>query len=362
MLKYKKLKIFSILLVSGLFLMFSCEAENGKKNIRSSSAKLKFTAPSPGKKYRWGDTLHFEVGLKKNTEKEIEKLSLYINNNEVYEQAGVPLVFDYPSASGTGGQLKVKAVVKFKDGSVSRSRMAVWVLSKEKPEKLTYRVLNVYPHDPDAYTQGLEYQDGYLYEGTGNYGESHLRKVEPSTGKILKDIALDKKYFGEGITLLNDKIYQLTYKSKTGFIYNMDFEKIGEFRYNSEGWGLENNGKELIMTDGSAYLTFLDTLSENPLYSIQAFDHKSAVYKLNELAYVDGIIYANVYTTDKIVKIDAASGRVLAEIDMTGILKPEYITGEVDYLNGIAFNPDKGTFYVTGKWWPKLFEVVFEKE
>ena len=142
----------------------------------------------------------------------------------------------------------------------------------------------------------------------------------------------------------------------------MDFEKLGEFSYTTEGWGLDHDGENLIMSDGSAYIYYLNPRTFEKIRSIQVFDHKGPVYKLNELAFVDGIIYANVYTTDKIVKIDAKSGMVLAEINTKGILKKEYITEDVDYLNGIAFNTDRNTFFITGKWWPKMFEVRFVEE
>jgi len=141
----------------------------------------------------------------------------------------------------------------------------------------------------------------------------------------------------------------------------MDFNKLGEFSYTTEGWGLDHDGNSLFMSDGSAFIYYLNPKTFQKTRSIQVFDNKGPVYKINELAYVDGVIYANVYTTDKIIKIDSQSGRVLAEINLKGILKPEYIDDEIDYLNGIAYNPDRDSFYITGKWWPKLFEVRFTK-
>jgi glutamine cyclotransferase len=204
--------------------------------------------------------------------------------------------------------------------------------------------------------------NGVLYEGTGNYGKSVLREVNVETGEIIKELALDSKYFGEGITILNDTIYQLTYRSKTGFYYNMDFEKLGEFSFSGEGWGLDNNNEYLLMSDGSAYINYVNPQTFEKVKSIQVFDNKGPVFKINEMAYVNGVIYANIYTTDKILKIDAQSGRVLAEVDTKGILKKEYVNDEVDYLNGIAYNPDRNTFFITGKWWPKMFEVRFTEE
>ena len=362
MLNTNKLQLGGILIFSFLFLMFSCEDEKKAKNVKSTSSKIDFHSPRSGASFQWGDTIHFEIGLKKGEKRIAQNISLYINNVVVAEQSGENLNFNYLSASGTGGQVKVKAVVKFNDGSLSRKRLGLKILAKDKPIQLSYQLVNVYPHDKDAYTQGLVYKNGFLYEGTGNYGKSHLRKVEIETGEPIIDIALDDKYFGEGIAVLNDTIYQLTYKNKTGFYYNMDFDKIGEFTYTTEGWGLDQDGEYLIMSDGSAYIYYLNPRTFEKVKSIQVFDHKGPVYQLNEMASVDGVIYVNVYTTDKIIKIDAQSGMVLAEINTKGILKKEYITEQVDYLNGIAYNPDRNTFFITGKWWPKLFEVRFVEE
>lgn len=362
MLSNKHFQIVGIFFLSLLFLMFSCEDGKKTRNIRSASSKIDFFSPKSGQGFAWGDTIHFNIGLKKQTDLPVETISLYINSVVVAVKKGNELKFDYYSATGTGGQVKVKAIVKFSDGSLARKRLGLKILLKDKPKQLSYQIVNVFPHDNDAYTQGLVYKDGFLYEGTGNYGKSNLRKVKTQTGEIIKNLKLDSKYFGEGITILNDTIYQLTYRSKTGFYYNMDFEKLGEFYYTTEGWGLENDGQNLLMSDGSAYIYFLNPRTFEKVKSIQVFDNKGPVYKINEMAFVDGIIYANVYTTDKILKIDAQSGRVLAEIDTRGILKKEYITDEVDYLNGIAFNPDRNTFFITGKWWPKMFEVRFVEQ
>jgi glutamine cyclotransferase len=355
----KNIQIGGIIFFSLLFLMFSCEDGNTSKSIRSTSSKIEFFSPKSGKKFIWGDTIHFNIGLKKKSDLVVEKVSLYINNVVVSENSGNNLEFDYASNTGTGGQVKVKAVFKLSDGSSARKRLGLKILSRSPPKKLNYQVINTFPHDNDAYTQGLYYLNGVLYEGTGNYGKSVLREVNIESGEIINELKLDDKYFGEGITIVNDTIYQLTYRSKTGFIYNLNFEKLGEFSYATEGWGLDNDGDNLLLSDGSAYIYFVNRRSYEKVKSIQVFDNKGPVYKINELAFVNGFIYANVYTTDKILKIDAQSGRVLAEIDTKGILKEEYIDYEIDYFNGISFKPDRNTFFITGKWWPKMFEVRF---
>ena len=227
-----------------------------------------------------------------------------------------------------------------------------------------YTVVNSYPHDPQAFTQGLVYDNGVLYEGTGLNGRSSLRRVDLQTGQVQQNQPLDSQYFGEGIALLNGKIFQLTWQNHVGFIYNKDtFAKIGEFSYQTEGWGLTTDGKELIMSDGTSNIYFLDpdTLKETHRIAVSG-EGGGPVTSLNELEYVNGEIYANLWRTDKIARIDPTSGQVLGWIDLTGLLKPEDRTQPVDVLNGIAYDPATDRLFVTGKLWPKLFEIDLVKK
>jgi glutaminyl-peptide cyclotransferase len=189
----KNFQIGGITFFSLLFLMFSCEDGKAPKGIRSNSSKIEFVSPKSGKKFIWGDTIHFNIGLKKQSDLAAEKISLYVNGVVVAESSGSILKFDYASETGTGGQVKVKAVVKFSNGSTARKRSGLKILSKEAPKKMNYQVVNTFPHDNDAYTQGLFYLNGVLYEGTGNYGKSLLREVNVETGEIIKEHALDSK-------------------------------------------------------------------------------------------------------------------------------------------------------------------------
>jgi glutamine cyclotransferase len=227
-----------------------------------------------------------------------------------------------------------------------------------------YEVVNVYPHDPKGFTQGLVYEDGYFLEGTGLNGESSLRKVEIATGKVLKKVVLDAKYFGEGITLLKGKIYQLTWQTKIGFVYDLkSFEKVGSFKYGSEGWGITHDGEKLIMSDGTATLYFLDPETLKEVGHIEVKDGANPVYYLNELEYVKGEIFANVWQTNTICRIDPKTGKVLGWIDLTGLLKPEHQgSHEVDVLNGIAYDPKGDRLFVTGKLWPKVYEIKLVKK
>lgn len=222
-----------------------------------------------------------------------------------------------------------------------------------------YRVINTFPHDPAAFTQGLEFEDGVLYEGTGLNGESSLRRVALETGEVLQQHDLGDEFFGEGITILNDRIYQLTWQSGTGFVYDQQtFEPLGEFAYSTEGWGLTDDDTHLIMSDGSSTLYFRDPETFDEVRRVEVHDNRGPVTMLNELEYIDGEIYANVWRTDIIVRIDPSSGDVTGRIDLSGLLSDDDRRGyQPDVLNGIAHDPASGRLLVTGKRWPKLFEI-----
>lgn len=225
------------------------------------------------------------------------------------------------------------------------------------------RVVRTYPHDRFAYTQGLVYRDGVLYEGTGIAGRSSIRKVELATGKVLKIRALDAKYFGEGIALWKDRLVQLTWQSGVGFVYDREtFEPVRTFTYAGEGWGLTDDGKRLIMSDGSSVLRFLDPDTLREIGRLPVRDEMGPVDKLNELEFVDGAILANIFETDTIARIDPKTGRVAGWIDLRGLLS-QAEQARVDaqepggVLNGIAYDAAGRRLFVTGKLWPKIFEI-----
>ncbi len=222
----------------------------------------------------------------------------------------------------------------------------------------TYEIVYAYPHDREAFTQGLVFKDDVLYEGTGLRGLSSLRKTALETGEILQMHQLPNKFFGEGITVIGDKIFQLTWQSKTGFVYNREtFQQLGEFTYPTEGWGLTHDGNHLIMSDGSSTIHFIDPVSFEEIASIQVFDDNGPVNRLNELEYIKGKIYANVWQTDRIVIINPQTGKVTGWIDLKGLLNPDELIQPVDVLNGIAYDATTDQLFVTGKLWPKLFEI-----
>jgi len=223
----------------------------------------------------------------------------------------------------------------------------------------TYTIINIYPHDRSAFTQGLVFTDTILYEGTGLHGQSTLRKVDLATGDVLQTYQLPDQFFGEGITIFDDNLVQLTWQSHAGFVYDKEsFALQREFTYPNEGWGITHDGQQLILSDGTANLYFLDPNTFKEINRVEVRDQNGPVAQLNELEYIEGKIYANVWKTDRIVIIDPQTGQVTGWVDLAGLLRPEdYQTQWVDVLNGIAYDAVGDRLFVTGKWWPKLFEI-----
>jgi len=231
-------------------------------------------------------------------------------------------------------------------------------LQQTQAPMYSYRIINRYPHDTEAFTQGLFFHNGQLYEGTGWWGRSSLRRVDLETGKVLQISNLDKRYFGEGIVLWKDKIIQLTWKSNTGFVYDREtFNKISEFKYPTEGWGITHDGQRLIMSDGTNTLYFWDPKTLRPIGNLQVRDGDNPVFQLNELEYIKGEIWANVWGTDLIARISPQTGQVLSWIDLTGLLDRALRKDPNAVLNGIAYDEKGDRLFVTGKLWPTLFEI-----
>ena len=226
----------------------------------------------------------------------------------------------------------------------------------------TYQIIHTYPHDPLAFTQGLLYLDGVLYEGTGLEEQSSIRKVKLETGEVLQKRDLPGQYFGEGIIVWKDRLLELTWKAEKGFIYDLStFTPKGEFPYPGEGWGLTTDGKSIIMSDGSANLRFWDPETLKETRRITVTDEGHPIAELNELEWVKGEIYANVWQMDRIARIDAKTGNVVGWIDCRGLLTPGDRTEKTDVLNGIAYDAKGDRLFVTGKLWPKLFEIKLVK-
>ncbi|MGV8059659.1 MAG: glutaminyl-peptide cyclotransferase [Smithellaceae bacterium] len=219
-------------------------------------------------------------------------------------------------------------------------------------------IINIFPHDPESFTEGLVYHGGYLYESTGLNGKSVLKKIEIKSGKVIKKVNLNQKYFGEGMAILDNKIYYLTWQNQTGFIYDLlSFREAGKFSYRGEGWGLTSDGKYLILSNGTPVITYLNPKTFNVVRKIEVQDGETPVYDLNELEFIRGEIWANIFMEDIIARISPQTGKVLGWIDLSRLnaLLPE--PGRRDVLNGIAYDREEDRIFVTGKYWPRLFEI-----
>lgn len=320
----------------------------------------------------------FSIQLENNNVQQYQKVGVAIKNKKDVEISSVKYFMDGQELPLENNQLTMNAktlgnktlVAQIEiEGQTVEIKEDFRLLAAKAPEIYTYEIVNTYPHDPKAYTQGLEFHNGTLYESTGKKGASTVRKVDFETGEVIQNIDLDNTVFGEGITLLNDKLYQLTWQSGLGYVYNAsNLEKIRNFSYGKsrEGWGLCNDGKKLFKSDGTEKIWFLDPESLEEVGHIETATNKSIFNKANELEYVNGKIYANVYQKESMMIIDAASGAIEGVINFGG-LKSKIQKGPNwddtnSVLNGVAYHKDRGTFFVTGKNWDKLFEVNILKK
>ena len=353
-----KRSFFPIVLVLCVFVIFFSCSNKSNKRPRKPVSSIQIQ-PSKNQ-YVFGDKITAQVETKLK-DGEIKSIELAYENQVLKETTELDFTVNSIELNKLGNNRLVVNAEKTDELKNSRSK-TLTVLSDVEPQQLIYRVINNYPHSKTSYTQGLEYYNGYLYEGTGENGHSKLMKIDLLSGKPLQSIDLDDKYFGEGITILNDKIYQLTYHAQIGFVYTLEtFEKVDSFRFASaQGWGLTNDGTYLIMSDGTNVLTWLDPTDFSVVKTLQVANDKGLMTNLNELEYVDGFIYANIYTTDIIAKIDLNTGKVLEQINMAGLVNLYHREGDrIDYLNGIAYDKKNKRMFVTGKLYPKLFQVEF---
>lgn len=288
---------------------------------------------------------------------------VYFNNETKIGTAVANKIFNFKLNKLSFGVQEIKAIVHF-EGEKEECVTSFELVSSVTPklyETKDYTILNTYKHDPTAYTQGLEFYKGILLEGTGQNGESTLRKTDYKTGTVNKSIPLSPDYFGEGITVFNNKIYQLTWQNKIGFIYNADtFAQEKTFNYfaDIEGWGLTHNDKHLIMSDGTNTIYFLNPDTQKMERSIKVYTDTNAIPEINELEWIDGKIWANIYQKDIVVIINPENGAVEAAIDFSALkTKNSKTLLEGEVLNGIAYNPTTKTVFITGKDWDKMFEI-----
>lgn len=355
------LKPFAFILLSLFINSCGGDKNNGKNLFSIDTSKLKQV-------YQLNESL--DLVLKNQKDKKIDSVIYYINDKNIGSIKGNSKLKVNLENQKLGYQ-NVKALVYFEDTNVN-TEANFTISSSITPKALKFKILNTYPHDMKAYTQGFEFYRDTLYEGTGNgegkgsgaRGISSLRKIDYKTGKVYKSVNLGEKYFGEGITVLNNKVYQLTWLSHEGYIYNADtFEKIKTFKYFDEelqGWGLTNDGEKIYLSDGSEKIYILDSETLQKLDFINVYTKTAKIESLNELEWIDGKIWANVYGKDALAVINPKNGSVEGILDLKELKSKVTNHPDVDVLNGIAYNPKTKTIFVTGKNWDKTFEIVVE--
>lgn len=320
---------------------------------------IKFISPEKNTSFPYNAPISIRFSSKEKSP--ADSLQFFLNGKTIHPEEKGPGHYEFKAPAGRTGLNALKITAFYPDNKRSTATQNIILRPDTPPRKRRYELIKTYAHDPKAYTQGLIYQDGILYEGTGQYGESGIRKTDLQTGKVLSTLNIDNQLFGEGITIYKDKIYQLTWTSRKGFVYDLEtFSPESTFRYDTQGWGLTTIGDRLIMSDGSNKLYHIAPSSFTVVKEVEVYDHNGPVTRLNELEYINGLVWANIWTEDRIVMIDPETGEVKEELDMSRLLSAAErakLNDSDDVLNGIAWNPEKKTVYVTGKRWSKLFEI-----
>lgn len=337
------------LLIAVLSIIAAC-------NTQKKAANLSFRSPEAGTMVSKGDSVFIRMRFPE--EAGIDSVIYLIDDNVIASKKDSSPVSFLTDSLKLGSR---SITTRLYQGGKQQEAFSNIVLVAEKaPEQLSFSVVKAFPHDTSAYTQGLEYHDGILYESTGLLGQSTLRKVSLENGKVIKQIKLADDQFGEGLSVIDNKLVMLTWKNGKGFIYDKHtFEKLSEFPFQAskEGWGLCFDGKRLIKSDGTNRLYFLNKNTCVEEGYLEVYNDKGPVDSLNELEYIDGLIYANVYTQDIIVMIDPQTGEVLSELNLIGLLPQKDRNENTDYLNGIAYDGQGKRLFVTGKKWNTLFEI-----
>lgn len=345
---------FLLLISAALCSVAACDRSNSDRD--SSNKSLGFRSIEAGTLINQGDSVSLALNIPDGIS--YDSIVYQVDNKPYKTVTDSNVVWFHTKGLDMGSKLLTAHV--YKDGQAENTSTNVVVIASAMPAQFSFTVVNTYPHDTHAYTQGLEFHDGFLYESTGQNGASSLRKVELKSGEVVKKIDLPSKYFGEGMTFVGDKIIQLTWREGVGFVYDKQtFEKTGEFPYQAskEGWGLCYDGQRIIKSDGTNRLYFLNKENYREEGFIEVYNHKGPVDNLNELEYIDGKIYANIYYSDVIVIIDPKTGQVEAEINLIGLLPQKDVAEDTNVLNGIAYDHLNKRLYVTGKNWDKLFEI-----
>ncbi|HEX3007480.1 MAG TPA: glutaminyl-peptide cyclotransferase [Bacteroidales bacterium] len=364
------IKLFSGFAFS-LLVTFSCKHDAGNSSSDNASntiakpANQNFMIKSPAENatFTIGQGISIDYSFKDSL-KLADSITFRINGRKLSHQNKPYKPFRWETKEELPGIKSVTLTAYYRDSTVESRHVKISLLSDVKPDLYTVAVVNTYPHDINAYTQGLIFEDGFFYEGTGQTGLSTLRKVHPQTGERLKVLNLPPDIFGEGLASTGKYLYQLTYKTNVAFQYDKaTFDLVNKFNFPmKEGWGLTYDGTNLLMTDGTEVVYFLDPEYFTEVRQISVYDDKRPIQNLNELEYIKDEIWANVYTTDTIVRINPQTGKVTGKVVVKDILKQEDYHPNIDYLNGIAYDKETDRLFITGKNWPKLFEIKLVKQ
>lgn len=345
-----KVKLLAITIL-GILSMSCKEDENALKNLFS----IENSTIKPILKLEES----IDLVLQNKEKKTIDSVIYYINDIKIGSVKGNQKLPFSLSNQKLGNQI-IKALVYFEGKNIDITT-GFSIFASFEPKILSFKILNTYPHDINAYTQGFEFYNGILLEGTGQYKESTLRKTDYKTGKVIEQIKLEEKYFGEGITVLNDKIYQLTWQEKTGFIYDAKTLKLEKtFSFETEGWGITNDGEKIYMSDGSEKIYILNPETLKLEDYINVYTNGAKIEAVNEMEWINGKIWANIYQKDAIAVINPKTGAVENVINCGELRSKVTQHQELDAFNGIAYNPVTKTYFVTGKNWDKTFEIVVE--
>ncbi len=341
------------------FGVLSCGSEKEQPKSPRIKNSTSIISPKSSDRFTLSDSIPVTVGLKGDS----------LSITEVVVRVGLDTVATGTTLDlllppiGIVGDIRLNISATLSNGKTESYSVTTKVFADRAPDEYTYRIINTYPHQTNAYTQGLLVHNGKIYESNGERGSSDLRVIDITSGNVEKKMNINDRYFGEGLTLWQDKLFQLTWTANTCLIYDaQSLEEIGQFSYPTEGWGITTMGDELVMSDGTDHLYIRDPETFEVVRQGQVRDDQRPIFKLNELEYVDGSIYANVYETDEIVIINPQTFAVEGRINLDGILDSSSVSGRLDVLNGIAYDSDSGKLYVTGKLWPKLFEIELVKK
>ena len=350
----KRFEFISIILIVQCVCFLACSSKN------SSRKPISFISFDTKKEsIVIGDELSIQIRTK-SFNNDFKNTIIYLDDSIIATSNIESFDFKLDTKNLLPGKKIIKSKAICSNNKVGFYNLEFLLLSDIVPSERSYEIIEILPHSPTFFTQGLEFHNNILYEGTGQYGSSGIYAYYPGKNKIIKSVRIEDQYFGEGITILNNRLYQLTYQSKIGFIYDLQtLSKIGQFSFNShEGWGLTNDGKNLIMSDGTSKITFISPENFHAIKTIEVTDHLGTIDRINELEYLNGSIYANIWTTEYIIRIDAETGKVLEKINLKG-LRSTVHNDSADVLNGIAWNPVDQLFYVTGKYWPNIYKLKF---